>query len=131
MKVVNKLALIVIVGALLPIAVQAKSLESAYLDTCRKDSAVPVPVAVVSPSVSSEFVGSTVEVEFTVDMTGKPIDLAVKSSPDRTLALDVMDAVKQWRFMPAHSNGAPVAMKVVLPVKIVDPALEGTPYAVN
>lgn len=131
MKAVNKLALLITVGALLPIALGAKTPASAYLDTCRKDPGVPVPVAVVAPSVSSEFVGSTVEVEFTVDTSGKPTDLAVKSSPDRTLSADVLEAVKQWRFTPAQSHGAPVATKVVLPVKIVDPALEGTRYAVN
>jgi hypothetical protein len=32
----------------------------------------------------------------------------------------VVDAVKQWEFTPAQRNGAPVAMKVVLPVRVVE-----------
>lgn len=130
MKTVNKLAVLFSLGALLPFA-SAKTPESAYLETCQKGPGVPMPVAVVTPSVSSEYAGSTVELAFTVDATGNPTDLSVKSSPDATLAAAVVEAVKQWRFTPAHFNGAPVATKVVLPVKIVDEALAGPRYAMN
>jgi hypothetical protein len=32
----------------------------------------------------------------------------------------VVDAVKQWQFTPAQRNGAPVATKVILPVRVVE-----------
>jgi periplasmic protein TonB len=130
MKEVNKLALLFSLGALLPFAAAAKSPESTYIENCSKSPDVPVPVAVVTPSVPSEFAGSTVELEFTVDTTGKPTALSVKSSPDTTLSAAVVDAVKQWRFTPAQANGIPVAKKVFLPVKIVDD-LPGSRYVMN
>jgi protein TonB len=131
MKEINKLAILLSLGALLPFAASAKTPESAYIENCQKGPGIPVPVAVVTPSVSSDYAGSTVEIEFTVDSAGKPIDLSVKSSPDHTVGVAVVDAVRQWRFTPAHANGVPVATKVVLPVKIVDPAPAGNRYAMN
>jgi hypothetical protein len=43
----------------------------------------------------------------------------------------VVEAVKQWRFLPAEANGVPVATKVALPVNIVDPVASGDRYAVS
>ena len=121
MKVVNKLAVLISLGALLPLAASAKTLEQAYLDASSKAPGVPVPVAVVSPSdVSSKYVGAKVELSFTVDTKGTPTGFSVVSSPDATLAKVVMDAVAQWRFSPAQKNGAAVATKVVLPVRVSD-----------
>ena len=120
MKAVSKLAVMLSLGVLATVAASAKTDEQAYLELCLKGPGVPVPVAVVSPSVGPEHAGATVQLEFTVDATGKPTVLSVKSSPDRALSVAVVDAVKQWRFKPAIRDGAPVATKVSLPVKIVE-----------
>src|ERR1051326_6313464 len=130
MKVVHKLVILLSLSVL-PAFASAKSLEETYIETCQKGPGMPVPVAVVSPSVSSEFAGSTVELEFVVDAKSKPSELIVKSSPDKSLGEDVVDAVKQWRFLPAKLNGAPVATKVVLPVKIVEPSTGVAAYVMN
>ena len=119
MKAVNKLAVLLSVAALTSVVASAKTDEQAYLESCLKGPGVPVPVAVVTPSVGPEYTGTVVQLEFTVDATGKPAGFSVKSSPDDTLAVAVVDAVKQWRFKPAVRDGAPVATKVSLPVKIV------------
>ncbi|MEO7598321.1 MAG: energy transducer TonB [Opitutus sp.] len=121
MKAVNKLAVLISLGALLPLAASAKTLEQAYLDASSKAPGMPVPVAVVSPSdVSPRYVGAQVKLSFTVDTKGIPTGLSVVSSPDAALAKVVMDAVAQWRFSPAQKNGAAVATKVVLPVRVSD-----------
>ena len=127
MKAVNKLAIVLSLGLLAPFAASAKSVEKAYVETYQGRTDIPVPVAVVSPSVSTEYAGSTVELAFTVDTAGKPTELSVKSSPDGVLSDTVVEAVKRWRFTPAHLNGVPVAMKVVLPVMIVEEAPAGGP----
>jgi TonB family protein len=130
MKAVSKLAVLISLGALASFAT-AKTDEQAYLETCRKDAGVPVPIAVVSPSVGAEYNGATVQLEFVVDTTGKPAALSVKSITDDKLAVAVMDAVKQWRFKPAEADGKPVATKVLLPVKIVDPLEPMNRFAAN
>src|SRR6187402_2097841 len=102
MKAVSKLAVLISLGALATSFASAKNAENAYLETCRKEPGVPVPVAVVAPSVSADYNGSVVQIEFTVDEAGKPERFSVKSTPDETVAAAVVDAVKQWRFKPAE-----------------------------
>ena len=119
MKNTNKLALLLGLGALLPFAASAKSLEQSYIDSCRTCPGIPVPITVVSPDVGGYDVGKSVQVEFVVDTTGHTSDFTIKSATDRDLAAAVVDALKQWRFTPALQNGAPVATKVILPVRIV------------
>ena len=128
MKAVKKLVVLLGVGALLGVAVSASTLEQAYLESCRREPGVPVPVAVVSPTVGSEFNGGSVQLEFLVDVTGRPAEISVKSTTDNVLAVAVVDAVRQWRFLPAVVNGLPVATKVALPVKIIDSAMPGAGY---
>jgi len=126
MKAVNKLAVLFSLTALSALSAIAKTEEQVYLESCRKEPGVPVPVAVVSPSVGPEYAGTTVQLEFIVDATGKPAGFSVKSDTDFALAEAVTDAVKKWRFAPAMSNGVAVATKVSLPIRIVDDSLAGT-----
>ncbi len=130
MKAVSKLAVLISLGAFVPF-VSAKSDEQAYLESCRQGPGIPVPIAVVTPSVGAVYNGATVKLEFVVDATGKPAEFAVKDTPDEALALAVVEAVKQWRFKPAQADGKPVATKVALPVKIVDPLLPLERFATN
>ncbi len=118
MKAVSKLAVLISMGAFVPLAVFAKTPEETYIETSLKAPGVPVPVAVVSPSISPDYAGAKVDVAFTVDAKGTPTGLMVVSSPDATIARAVTDAVKKWRFTPAQKDGVAVATKVVLPVRI-------------
>lgn len=123
MKAVNKLV-VVLAGALASVVASAKTTEAAYLESCRKEPGVPVPVAVVSPTVGAQFNGGHVQLEFVVDATGRPAEFRVKSTSDDALIAPVVAAVKQWKFLPAEANGVPVATKVLLPVQIVEPPEE-------
>lgn len=131
MKAVSKLVILLLVSTLASSLASAGTAEQAYLESCRKGPGIPVPVAVVTPTVGPEYHGSVVQLEFVVDESGKPVDLAVKSTPDDTLASAVLDAVKKWRFKPAERDGIAVETKVLLPVKIVDAMLAGTTFAAN
>jgi TonB family protein len=130
MKAVNKLAVLLSLGALVS-AAYATTDEQSYLESCRKAPGVPVPVTVVAPTVGPEFNGGLVELEFTVDATGKPAEFSIKSTTDEVLATAVVHAVKQWRFKPVLKDGVPVATKVALPVKIVDDTLVGPTLAMK
>ena len=131
MKTATKLAVLLSLGMLAVPFASAKTPEQAYLESCRQDPGVPVPVTVVSPTVPEQYIGSAVELEFVVDATGKPVDLSVKSSVDAALASAVVDAVKQWRFKPAMRDGSPVAAKVVLPVRIINQTPTVATYAMK
>jgi protein TonB len=131
MKNNNKLALLLSLGALLPFAASAKTLEQSYIESCRKGPDVPVPVAVVSPRVEGYDIGQTVQVEFVVETTGHTSGVSIKSATDRQLAEAVVDAVKQWEFTPAIHNGAPVATKVILPVRVVEAPELNSKFAAN
>ena len=112
------------------VAALATTSDQAYLDACRKSPGIPVPIAVVTPTVGPEFVGTKVEVQFTVDATGTPVGLHVEPAADPTLAASLTEAIRQWKFKPAERNGVAVPTKVVLPVKVVDP-FAGSSYAAN
>jgi len=131
MKNITKLALLLGLGALAPLAASAKTLEQAYIDSCRKGPGIPVPVAVVTPDVDGFDVGQSVRVEFVVDTTGHPSEFTVESGGDRDLAEAVVDAVRRWQFAPALRDGAPVATKVILPVRVVAPARPASLFVVN
>ena len=121
MKAVRNVIALLLVSMLAPLVASAKvDDEQAYLALCRKEPGVPVPIAVVSPTVDPSYNGSLVVLEFVVDGAGKPVDLAVKSAPDDRLAAAVLDAVKQWKFKPVERDGVAVETRVSLPVRIVD-----------
>jgi len=123
MKVVKLVAALFSLAALLsPLAVSAKTVEQAYVDSYAQAKAnasetAPVPVAVVSPAA---YVGNAlVEVSFVVTPEGKPSDIAIRSSTDTELSEPVKEAIAQWKFSPARRNGEPVAQKVILPIRFV------------
>lgn len=125
MKAVRKLVILLTVGVLPAIAALASTPEQTYLETCRKEPGIPVPITVVSPTVGPGFAGSSVQVLFVVGADGKPAEISTESAADEMVTTAVVEAVKQWRFLPAKVDGKPVATKVVLPVRIVESALEG------
>jgi periplasmic protein TonB len=131
MKNTNKLALLLSLGALLPVAASAMTLEQSYIESCRKGTDIPVPIQVVAPKVDGYDIGQVVSVEFVVDTTGHTSAISIKSASDRDFAEAVVDAVKQWRFAPAQHNGSPVATRVVLPVRVVETAKSPNLLALN
>jgi periplasmic protein TonB len=129
MKAVRKLVLLS-AGLLSSLVASAtSSREQVYLETCRKDPEVPVPISVVSPTIGAQYNGSEVQLEFVVRADGRPAEFSIKSSPDDVLAKAVIEAVKQWRFQPAELDGKPVAKKCALPVKIVGDSATGDRFA--
>jgi protein TonB len=131
MKNTNKLALLLSIGALLPFAASAKTLEQSYIESAQKGPGIPVPVSVVSPEVSGYDIGMSVNVEFVVDTTGHTSAISIKSPADREFAEAVVDAVKQWKFTPAQVNGVAVARKVILPVRVVEAPKSANILALN
>ena len=116
----------------LPLALLAKSPESAYVESYHGRTDIPVPTSVVMPEVDSRFNGQKIVLEFVVDTNGKPT-LMSSSTPTANAELvpTVLAAVEKWHFAPALVNGLPVARKVALPVLVVDRAGNSSRFAMN
>jgi TonB family protein len=129
----TKSKIVLSLGLLLaPLALMAKSPESAYIEAYHGRTDIPVPTSVVMPEVAARFAGQKVVLEFVVDETGKPTLLSSGSpSANSELIESVLVAVGQWKFSPAIANGKPVARKVVLPVVIADESGRTARFAAN
>lgn len=115
-----------------PFALWAKSPESAYVESYRGRTGIPVPLSVVMPELEAKYTGQSVVFEFVVDATGKPVHIAPAApNTDAELVASVTAAITQWRFAPALVNGRPVARKVALPVNIVGQFDNATRFAVK
>ena len=126
-KIVLSLGLLAV-----PFALWAKSPESAYVESYRGRTGIPVPLSVVMPELEAKYTGQSVVFEFVVDATGKPVQIAPASpSTDAELVASVTAAITQWRFAPALVDGRPVARKVALPVNIVGQFDNATRFAVK
>lgn len=128
MKTVSKL--ILITGLLAaPLALSAKSLETAYVESFRGRTDMPVPTKVVTPEVGSEYTGSSVSLAFIVDETGTPRNITVPEATPAELARTLTAAVAKWKFDPLVKDGKAVKSKVVLPMLIVDEMTKATKLA--
>lgn len=55
--------------------------------------------------------------EFIIGSGGQPMFARIRESPDPRLGPVLLDVLPQWRFAPPRSQGEPVAVPVVLPVR--------------
>lgn len=91
-------------------------------------ASLPAPKAHAIPSVSAEFIGMDLRVKFTVTTEGKAESVRLEkplssySDVERmSFANRIQLAVADWEFEPALDNdGNAIAVKVVMPVKVVE-----------
>ena len=113
----SKLAGLISLGVLLPLGSYAKTTAQAYVESFKGTSSeMPVPLEVVEPTATARGDG-LVELTFIVDAQGNPTGIAIKSATGPVQTERVKEAVAQWKFSPAKKDGAPVARKVLLPVR--------------
>jgi protein TonB len=83
----------------------------------------PVPVRTVAPEYPTQLkrdgVSGIVMVKCTIDEKGNVTDTHVEKSSNEAFDAPAEAALKKWRFKPAQQDGAPVAVKVSIPVKFV------------
>lgn len=95
----------------------------ALVPSVKAQSAVEPPVAVrtVAPvypdSLKREGVSGIVTVKFTVDVNGNVLEPQVEKSSNPAFNAPALEALTKWRFKPAQQNGAPVAIKIAVPIK--------------
>lgn len=83
----------------------------------------PVPVRTVSPDYPDELrrdgVSGVVMVKCTIDVQGNVVDPEIEKSTNGAFEKPALAALKKWKFKPAKQDGAPVAIKVSIPIKFV------------
>src|ERR1043165_3757180 len=83
----------------------------------------PVPVRSVAPEYPDELrrdgVSGLVMVKCSIDEQGNVVETAIEKSSNAAFEKPAVAAVKKWKFKPAKQDGAPVAIKVSIPIKFV------------
>ena len=83
----------------------------------------PVPVRTVPPDYPNELrregVSGVVMVNFTIDTSGNVVDPTVEKSSNAAFETPALAALKKWKFKPAKQDGAPIPVKVSIPIKFV------------
>lgn len=83
----------------------------------------PVPVRTVNPSYPVDLrrdgVSGLVMVKCSIDEQGNVTETEVEKSSNAAFEKPAVAAVKQWKFKPAKQDGAPVPIKVSIPIKFM------------
>jgi len=83
----------------------------------------PVPVRTVAPDYPDELrrdgVSGIVMVKCTIDEQGNVTEPTVEKSSNNAFEKPAIAALKKWKFKPAKQDGAPVSIKVSIPIKFV------------
>jgi hypothetical protein len=92
-------------------------------DVGRSQEPIKIPAAlrIVEPVISSEHVGESVEMIFTIRKDGRPTAVRCREAFPRAgdLAEKLEAVIPMWRFEPARDHlGRPVEVTAVLPVRV-------------
>jgi len=88
-----------------------------------KPAGNPAPRVVASSVVMpirlpEQFIGSTVDVVFTLDQSGRPHNIQVLRVDDPIVQKRFAASFSRWRFEPGVSDPAATAKRFILPIKI-------------
>lgn len=111
---------------LLAAALLGVSLPVTALAYTPKDSAAPaaapalrpIPSSIVKPGLPPGLSHTLVEVEFSLDPTGKPQNIRVPSVRDPIFKHYLVEAFRQWRFEPGTAAATPAGKRFILPLEI-------------
>jgi TonB family protein len=78
--------------------------------------AIRPPRVVYQPEPVNPSSSGVVAIKLNVGVDGAARDLAIVSSPNRSLEKSALEAVREWRFRPASCDGEPVSMKIAVEV---------------
>lgn len=123
MKSIHHLLLLLAIPVMASVATASEIFtaeEIAATVDIREIEAKPQPIDQQQPLVTPELRNQTgrVYVAFLVSETGEVTGLRCVKSTNNRLNSAVMDAVARWKFEPAKVDGTPVAVRVVLPIRV-------------
>jgi protein TonB len=81
----------------------------------------PVPVKTPPPdypeAMKRQGVSGVVAVSIVIDEKGVVVSSSVAKSSQPEFEAPALEAIKKWKFKPAQKDGAPVKMKVTIPIR--------------
>jgi TonB family protein len=82
-------------------------------------AARPVPSKIVNPErLPMRYAGSLIQIEFSLDKSGRPQDIKVLSSEEVAVKKQVIEAFRQWRF-DGVTEAVAGQKRFVLPLQLV------------
>jgi hypothetical protein len=91
-------------------------------DRIRETPTPPYATLKQVPDFSPEIIAKTakqmVVVSGVLNVTGQLEQLSVKQSPDPRIEGPLIEALKNWTFQPAQVDGNPVALKMLLGIRL-------------
>jgi hypothetical protein len=113
--------------SLLVTALAAVSFNASAFAYTPKDPIVPAIAAmprvisgsVVKPSnLPLDFNRALIDIEFSLDASGRPQDIKVRSVKDPALRRRLVDAFRQWRFERAAGEAVDSTKRYILPLDV-------------
>lgn len=111
---------------LLAAALLGASLPASALAYTPKDATTPaaspaprpIPSSVVKPGIPPGLSRTLVEVEFSLDASGKPQNIRVPSVRDPIFKHYLVEAFRQWRFESGTVEATTTGKRFILPIEI-------------
>ncbi len=113
---------LLLAAALAGVAVTGNAFAYSPTDSASPATAVkprPIAASVVKPtSLPRSYMGSIVNVEFSLDQAGQPHDIKVLHVSNPVLTRQLVAAFSQWRFEPGVSNAGASPTRYILPIEL-------------
>jgi hypothetical protein len=72
----------------------------------------------LAPELAARCAGKLIIASAIMNVMGKLEQVSVKQTPDSQLAARLVEALNHWSFQPAQINGNPVALKILLGIRL-------------
>jgi hypothetical protein len=73
----------------------------------------------LSPELTARCAGKLIIASAIMNATGKLEQVSVKQTPDSQLTARLIEALNNWSFQPAQIDGDPVALKILLGIRLI------------
>ena len=92
--------------------------SSRIVETLTPPYAMLKEVPELTPELATRCAGKLIIASAIMNVMGKLEQVSVKQTPDSQLAALLVEALNHWSFQPAEINGNPVALKILLGIRL-------------
>jgi hypothetical protein len=119
----KNLLLVATTAGLLAASALSAGVVIADATSAHAEFTAPAPAMVVAPmNIPRDYQDTTIRISLRVDEQGRAHYVDLLDGRDPRLVRHLLPVIAQWQFKPAMKDGRPVAVNVVLPLRLVDRA---------